>query len=279
MREPLSLSLLRQLVKVPGVQAAWGKLGLGSLETRMRFDISERPAYAYGVYSAAVLARRLGLEHVSAIELGVAGGRGLLALERLAAEIGPTVGVRIAVHGFDSGQGLPAPRDYRDLPHVWGEGFYPMDAEALRRRLRGAELVLGDVAETIPAKLASGSLAPVGFVAFDLDYYSSTKDALRVFEGPPGSRLPRVYCYFDDITGPELACMNEYVGELLAINEFNAQHERMKLSPILHLQSEREKPAAWNHKIYALHDFAHPLYTRNVTPPARELRELPLPSR
>jgi len=256
MRDPLTHSILKQLVRVPGVQAAWGKLGLGSLETRMRFDISERPAYAYGVYTCAVLARRLGLEHVSVIELGVAGGAGLLALERLAAEIGPTVGVRIAVYGFDSGHGLPPPRDYRDLPHVWGEGFYQMDADGLRRRLSSAELVLGDVAETIPATLAAGTMAPVGFVAFDLDYYSSTKAALRLFEGPPATRLPRVYCYFDDITGPEIACMNEYVGELLAINEFNAQHERMKLSPILHLETEREKPAAWNQKIYALHDFA-----------------------
>ena len=32
----------------------------------------------------------------------------------------------------------------------------------------------------------------------------------------PATRLPRVYCYFDDIAGPEIACMNEYMGELEA---------------------------------------------------------------
>ncbi len=41
-------------------------------------------------------------------------------------------------------------------------------------------------------------------LAFDLDYYSSTKTALQLFEGGPESRLPRVYCYFDDIMWPEI---------------------------------------------------------------------------
>jgi hypothetical protein len=268
--------LLHQLLRIPGFQALWSKLQLGSVATRVRFDISPRPAYAYGVYSAAVLASRLGIPELSVFEFGVAGGRGLVALERLAAEIGPAVGVRIAVYGFDSGKGMPAPIDYRDLPHVWGEGFFQMDIEALRRTLTSAQLVLGDVAETVPAQIAAGAMPPVGFVAFDLDYYSATKAAFRLFEGAPATRLPRVYCYFDDIGGPEIACMNEYVGELLAIKEWNAAHERMKISPIVHLNTQRARPARWNVKMYALHDFAHPLYTRNVTPAGDAYRQKPL---
>jgi hypothetical protein len=271
----LSLKALRLLVRVPGVQSIWGRLGLGSVETRMRFDITDRPHYAYGVYSAAVLAKRLGLPAFSVIELGVAGGRGLVALERLAAEIGAAVGVQIAVFGFDSGAGMPPPRDYRDLPHVWAEGFYKMDVDALKQRLSSAELCLGDVEKTAPAFVAAKH-PPIGFVSFDLDYYSSTVAAFGLFEGPAESRLPRVYCYFDDISGPEIAVMNPYVGELLAIDEFNAAHPKKKISPILHLSTEREKPAMWNAKIYALHDFDHPLYTRNVMPQGDEFRQLPL---
>jgi hypothetical protein len=267
--------LLRQLVRVPGVQGLWAKLGLGSVATRMRFDITDRPAYAYGVHSAAVLAKRLGIAEMSVIEFGVAGGRGLIALERLAAEIGPAVGVHIAVYGFDSGRGMPAPVDFRDLPHVWGEGFYEMDRDKLRSQLGTAKLVLGDVATTVPETLRAG-LPPVGFIAFDLDYYSSTKAAFGIFDGPPDTRLPRIYCYFDDISGPEIACMNEYVGELLAINEFNAEHPKQKISPILQLRTEREKPASWNEKMYAMHDFAHPRYTINVTPMGDSFRQLPL---
>ena len=73
--------------------------------------------------------------------------------------------------------------------------------------------------------------------------------------------------------------MNEYVGELLAINEFNAAHPRRKISPILRLATEREKPAPWNEKIYALHDFEHPLYTKNVQPEGEVYRQLSLPGR
>jgi len=53
---------------------------------------------------------------------------------------------------------------------------------------------------------------PVGFVAFDLDYYSSTKSALSIFEGSAATHLPRVHCYFDDVSSNDVACMNPYVG-------------------------------------------------------------------
>jgi hypothetical protein len=267
--------LLSHLVRVPGVQAVWGRLRLGSLDTRMRFDVTPQPWYAYGVYNAALQAQRLGLPAITVIELGVAGGRGLCALETVAAEIEQDTGVTIHVAGFDSGAGMPAPVDYRDLPHVWGQGFYRMDETALRARLRRAELVLGDVATTVPAFLARPDLAPIAFVAFDLDYYSSTKAALGLFEGSPATRLPRVYCYFDDIAGPEFACMNEYVGEYLAIREFNDEHPRRKICPVANLRIERAKPARWNDQIFVCHDFEHPLYTRNIAPDGA-WREIPL---
>jgi hypothetical protein len=47
--------------------------------------------------------------------------------------------------------------------------------------------------------------------------------AFRVFSGTPATRLPRVFCYFDDIVWPERACYNEFTGEYLAIREFNEQ--------------------------------------------------------
>jgi hypothetical protein len=267
--------LLDVLVRVPGVQRVWSRLGLGSIHTRMRYDITPQPWYAYGVYQSAMLAKALGLPAISAIELGVAGGRGLVALEQLAETIEREVGVQIAVYGFDSGKGMPPPIDYRDLPHVWGTGFYAMDEAALRARLRRAQLVLGDVSETIPALLARADLAPLGFVAFDLDYYSSTKASFALFDGPARTHLPRVYCYFDDITGPEFACMNPFVGELAAIEEFNAERARQKISPLVGLRVERVKPARWNEQIYVFHDFAHPQYTQNIAPEGG-WREIPL---
>jgi hypothetical protein len=268
-------SLLPLLVRIPGFRVGWRQLRLGSLHTRMRYDVTVQPWYAYGVYNSAMLAKRLGLSAISVLEFGVAGGRGLVALEKLAIEIEAATGVRIDVYGFDSGGGMPPPIDYRDLPHVWDQGFYKMDEAALRKRLVRAELVLGDVAETVPELLASPTLAPVGFIAFDLDYYSSTKAAFRIFEGASATRLPRVYCYFDDIAGPEFACMNEFVGEYLAIREFNDEHARQKICPIANLKIERPKAAPWNDQTFVFHDFDHPLYTKNIAPTGA-WREIPL---
>lgn len=270
--------ILRALTRIPAMRSLWSKTKLGSLETRMQFDAIEQPWYAYGVYASAVLAKRLGIPAISAIEFGVAEGRGLVILERLAAQIGAEVGIEIATFGFDSGEGMPAPVDYRDLPHVWGKGYYRMNQDALRARLTKAQLVLGDVAQTVPETIRSGAMPPVGFVSFDLDYYSSTKAALAIFDGPTASRLPRVHSYFDDISWPEFGCLNEHVGELLAIREFNDQHPMKKLCPVAHLRTQRQLPARWNEQIYVCHDFEHPDYTKNVAPESADFRRIALPS-
>jgi hypothetical protein len=269
--------LLRRLTAIPPLRRLWAKYQLGPLAVRLRHDAVERPWYAFGIHQSAALAKKLGLTAISAIEFGVAGGSGLLVMERLAEAIGRELKIRVATFGFDSGAGMPKPVDYRDLPHVWGEGYYPMDLDKLRARLTSAKLFIGDVLETVPEAVASGAMPPVGFVAFDLDYYSSTKAAFQIFEGPTWSRLPRVYCYFDDICFPEFGCHNEYVGELLAIREFNEEHEKRKICHIAHLNTQRQRPAAWNEQVFVCHDFAHPLYTVNVSPQNLEFRHMPLP--
>lgn len=269
-------SILPRIVRLPGVRSLWLRCPAGSVDTRIAFDIWSRPHYAYGVYSAARLAKTLGLPGISVAEFGVAGGRGLLALEQISREIAQAVGIRIDVFGFDGGSGMPEAADYRDLAHVWAKGFYKMDVESLKARLRSAELVIGNVSETIPRWAMRADLLPVGFIAFDLDYYSSTAQAFQVFDGPSETRLPRVFCYMDDIIWPERACHNEYVGELLAIREFNETNRDRKLCPIHLLRHMRPIPAAWNDQMYVMHDFAHPLYTVNITPKDATATERPL---
>jgi hypothetical protein len=167
---------------------------------------------------------------MSVIEFGVAGGNGLVSMERIAEQIAQCFHLSISVFGFDSGTGMPPPHDYRDLAHVWQQAFYQMEPNKLRSRLRGAELILGPVSETVPAFISRTGPPPppIGFVSFDLDYYTSTKSALGIFGGGSQSRLPRVYCYFDDIIWPEHACHSEFTGELLAIREFNQEHDHQK---------------------------------------------------
>jgi hypothetical protein len=267
--------VLLQLTRLPFFLGLWNRFPIGPLRTRVDHGVFPYPHYAYGLFWAATLASRLGTSRISAIEFGVAGGRGLIALERVAAEITAATGVAIDVFGFDSGEGMPAPMDYRDLPHIWGSGFYRMDEARLRGQLSSATLVLGDVRATTAAWIA-GHHAPLGFVAFDLDYYSSTVAALQVLGGPASTHLPRVHCYFDDVTTNDLGCMNPYVGELLAISEFNERSAERKLCRVELLRVHRHRWEKWQDRMFAFHNFAHPQYTQLVIPAERPESQLPL---
>jgi len=235
-----------------------------SFESRLKWDALDRPGYAYGTYQAALEARALGLKGISVIELGVAGGRGLTALESHAREIQSSLGVEISVFGFDSGSGMPPPADYRDMPYVWKPGYFKMNGHLLESRLESAEVIIGNVAETVPEFAARPGIAPLGFVSFDLDYYSSTAAALALLAMDATHLLPRVFCHFDDVVGDDWELHSEYTGELLAISEFNACHSDRKLARIHGLAYKRMLQAEWHVKQYVLHCFSHPLYERHI---------------
>jgi hypothetical protein len=270
------MNIVRQLTRLPFVLGLWERFPIGPLPLRVHYGVFPYGHYAYGTYHAAVSASRLGIPRITVIELGVAGGRGLLALEAASAEIEREVGVAIDVVGFDSGEGMPPAVDYRDLPHIWGPGFYKMEPDKLRARLTKAKLVLGNLADTMPAWLADTRRAPLGFVAFDLDYYSSTKVALQMFEGGPASHLPRVFCYFDDVCCTAIGCMSEFQGELLAIREFNEAHADRKIARIEQVRAHRPRWEIWQDRMFAFHDFAHPQYNTTVVPDTYKERQLPL---
>ena len=236
------------------------------LDSQLRKIVSEggltlRPHFVWGVLQSAHLAKAIGIDRISVIEFGVAGGNGLLSLEKAAQKVEPIFGIRIDVYGFDTGAGLPQPVDYRDLPNLWTETAFPMDFEKLNKRLTKAKLVLGLVGETITQFIRSKP-APVGFISFDLDYYTSTMDAFKLFEGDQAVLLPRIHCYFDDIMG---FSFSQYNGERLAIEDFNAGHDMKKISPIYGLKYFLSPPynqEVWPEMFYMAHIFDHPLYCR-----------------
>src|SRR5258708_12883883 len=106
-----------------------------SFESKLKWDALERPEYAYGTFHAARQAHALGLGAITVIEVGVAGGRGLLALESHARAVEGLLGIKIDVFGFDLGSGLPEPRDYRDMPYVWRSAFFAVYPHTLPHRL------------------------------------------------------------------------------------------------------------------------------------------------
>src|ERR1043166_30131 len=195
-------------------RAQWGAVRLGQ--------------YLVGVLAAADHALSQGVDAISVIEFGVADGEGLRLLEKHAAAVERATGVRIAVYGFDTGGGLPdLIGDYRDHPDAWRPGDYSMAGSALAEKLSSrTKLVLGDVKTTVPQFVAEGAAPPIGFIAFDLDLYSSTRDALKVLSLPGKRTLTRVFLYFDDICN---TFSHSYAGERLAIREFNEANESVKI--------------------------------------------------
>lgn len=246
--EPVHLNLLSAIVAVGGTYRA-----------KVDFDLVVRQQYAFPILYAADAAKQYGYKAVTLVEFGVAGGAGLLNMCRIAERTRAATGIEFRVVGFDTGIGMPAPIDYRDLPESFQAGDFPMDVERLKRALPDfAELVIGDIGDTVPEFLRSPSVeTPIGFVAVDVDYYSSAKKALRVLQGPAQCYIPIVPVYLDDIG---VDGSNPWTGELLAVGEFNRENDLRKIAPFTLLRSRRIfKNTQWIDRMFAAHIHDHAL--------------------
>jgi hypothetical protein len=241
-------------------------MGVFQYATKLKLHSIQRPEYGHCLLQAAQLARRLGHSRISAIEFGVAGGNGLVALERHAAYVTRQTGIEVAIYGFDTGEGDPEPRDYRDLPYLFQGGSFVMDRDRLRRRLQAAKLLLGSVEETVPTFMKQNH-PPIGFISFDMDYYSSTMAALKIFESAENHLLPRVACYFGSMVGGIDRALSEFTGQSLAIKEFNTAHDNIKVAPVQGLRFYNNwLPRTWHEQILVAHLFRHPDYCRPIYP-------------
>ena len=247
---PLRVVIGRQVIK---------RLSLFSYAERLVIGAVERPHYGHCIYEAAKLAARLKYPAISVVEFGCGGGNGLLNAEMHINEVEKLFPVSIQLYGFDNAAGLPPAADYRDYPYYFRPGQFRMDLDALRRRLKRAKLVLGNVAETRKSFFKEYNPAPIGAIFHDLDYYTSTREALQIFEVDSRHFVPRTFMYFDDITGDNTWLPNEYTGELFAINEFNKASETRKIVLNRAMRSHyRDK--RWAEQIFVYHDFGHPHY-------------------
>jgi hypothetical protein len=260
---PLRAALARKIVR---------RLSLFPYRDRLFANLVARPHYGHCIYEAAQLATRLGYPKMSVVEFGCGGGNGLLNAEMHIAEISKLFPVKIELYGFDTGEGLPEAEDYRDLMHYFRPGQFQMQPNVLQNRLSLAKLVLGNVKDTCKTFFSEFDPAPIGAIFHDLDLYSSTRDALTLFDGPARYFLPRVFLYFDDIIGNNTWLANEYVGEQLAINEFSQSHPTKKIVPNKFLPIEFSDVGSI-HQIYNYHDFEHPDYTRYVGAAEQVLHE------
>jgi len=255
---PLRTLILRKLLR---------RWPIGSYEARLRAGAVHRPNYAWCLYYAAQQAKALGYSALTAVELGVAGGNGLVCLCDHRKIIQKELGIEIILAGFDAGTGLPDFKDPRDVLYFWPPGSFVMDRPALEKRIAGqASLVIGDIAETA-REWNPRADAPLGAVMFDLDLYTSTRAAFALLT--KDNVLPRVWCYFDDICGGPENAFTDGIGEREAIREFNLRSERSimkdRVGPAYVFKGVAPEP--WHQHIYLYHRLSHPKYSQCLYAP------------
>lgn len=220
-----------------------------------------RRVYALDMLQAVWQSKLAGYDQITVIELGVANGHGLRSLCDASAWYQEQFDIGISVVGFDSGQGLYSPIDYRDHPEMWDSGDYAGSEQRIREWLpKNADLIIGDVKDTIPAFVGKFTdSAPLAFVSLDLDYYSSTVSCFPLFEMPAKNYLPAMPVHVDD--AHNIITYSPWTGVSLAINEFNDTHNMRKF--------EYKEPHWRIDNFYVFHVLDHPFRTGEIKPPHR----------
>lgn len=245
--EPLHLNIIALFVLV-----------FGSFRKKVAYDLVIRPQHAFGLLHAADQAKERGFKTITVIEFGVANGAGLMNLIEIAKKVTKATGIKVNIYGFDTGEGMPEPIDYRDHPEYYNSGDFPMNKALLEEKIKDkATIIYGPIKEKISSFIASISEeAPIGFVTIDVDYYSSTKDVLELFKAKATYFLPLTYVYLDDIFMPH---HNKKCGELLAVEELNEEQPLRQLSYHRFFENQRVfKNANWVKQLYYFHVLDHP---------------------
>ncbi len=221
------------------------------LVAQIKSKVGERTHTRYGIQLIYALwqAKLCGYKKITAIEFGVASGRGFAELKNYALQFSNYFGIEVEVKGFDTGKGLPLLKDYRDHPEIWAHGNYAS-------RVEDKDIILGNVKDTLPDFITNWGDSKLGFVSLDLDLYHSTKDALQVFNMHPDNYLPSVMVHLDD-ANTQLT-MNPWCGAELAVNEFNQDHAYRKFE---------QKHRCWGlDNFYVLHVLDHGIRNSTITP-------------
>ena len=191
----------------------------------------------------------------------------MLHMERHAEQVEQMLGVKIEIYGFDTGEGLPAPEDYRDLPYHWEQGFYKWISKLCATVLSDPSWLLATSEQSIHS--VRSIIRPIAAISNDFDYYSSTIAANKLFDSDCKYMLPRIFCYFNDTIGTEVELYSDYTGQRAAIADFNASNTHRKITRPYYFEAKRSR-AKWFSQIFIYHDFNHPLYNKFVSSKAQE---------
>ena len=218
-----------------------------------------RPQYETILLESCIEAKKLGYEEITVLELGVAGGNGIISLEKYKEKIQNKINIKINIYGFDTGEGMPKSNKPEDLPFIWKSGQFKIDKEKLEKRI-SSKIFYGDIKYTVDEFCA---LKPknISVIFFDLDLYSSTANFLKKINLWGQFISPRVYCYFDDLFNYNY--VSEFNGELLAIKEFNKDNKDFKIGTNIDHVADFKFPLGKN-LVYTLHNFNHKDYLKYI---------------
>ena len=219
-----------------------------------------KPHYETVLLESCKEAKKLGINSVSVLELGVAGGNGIIALEKYKKSIEKNLKIKIDIYGFDTGEGMPQSNLKEDLVFVFKPGQFKIDKDLISKKTN-SKIFYGDIKNTLNEFIKLNP-SKISCIFFDLDYYSSTKAFLDQINNLNECLLPRVLCYFDDLHVPEKYISN-INGVPLAINEFNSMNTNYKLGASVDHILDFKFPLAKS-LVYILHDFNHPDYNKFI---------------
>ena len=224
----------------------------GNFVKKINYDLVPRQPYAFGLSEAFRLAKEEQIDKVIIIEFGVASGAGLFNLAYISNKLSKIYNIDYEVLGFDTGKGMPEPIDYRDHPEHYMTGDFPSINLENAKLPKKTKIYYGDIEDTVKNILEHlNKNVKIGFVSIDVDYYSSTKKCLEIFNYNESNFFSTTPVYFDDVQNID---DNIYCGELLAIEEFNKINENRKLSKMNNLRYLRIfKNAVWIDQMYYAH--------------------------
>lgn len=243
--EPVALNIISLFVYV-----------FGDYSTKIDYDFDLlRPEYCFGVKDAFETAKKERAEKILLFEFGVASGRGFFKICEIANTLSKKYGIDYQVIGFDTGEGLPKIKDYRDHPEKYRIGDYPSMGLKKATLPKKSKIYFGEIKDTIKdfAKESEFNKGKIGFISIDVDLYTSTVDTLDIFKLEASKYLSKVTLHLDDMRDTD---HNEYCGELLAIREFNDLNLPRKICKMNQLRTKRVfKNASYLGRMYYVHIF------------------------
>lgn len=216
----LSKSSLRYLSHINKLRYYLNKINLNEKKyfNLILNGIIPRPQYAFCLFMSANLAAQLGYKKISAIEFGCWEGEGLLDLEHYSSEIEKIFQIDIEIYGFDGGEGLPEPQNFKDRLYQFSTGDMKLSKNSCIDKLKKSKLITGNFKDTVPKFIEENKHAPIATILNDADYFFSTKQSLEILKND--NILPKVFLYFDDLN-----FSSSRTGELGAINDYNQSNE------------------------------------------------------